>query len=145
MLRIRPLRGLVLGGLAAFSLGALAQEQTQETSSDSAGPKWGAYIDFEAKPGSKRNIGEADLFIPLMQNETTLFFGNLRGRFDENSNVEGNFGLGLRHMLENGWNLGTYGYWDRRHTDGAIISARLPWAQRRWDVTGICASMAISP
>lgn len=134
----KPLRGLALCGLTAFSFGALAQEQGRSNPSENPSPKWGAHIDLEAKPGSKRNLGEADLFIPLMQNETTLFFGNLRGRFDDDSNREGNFGLGIRHMLKNGWNLGTYGYWDRRHTDaGNYFSQATVGAEalgRDWDM-----------
>jgi hypothetical protein len=79
--------------------------------------KWGAHIDFEAKPGSKRSLGEADLFIPLMQQERWLLFGNLRGRFDDDGGGEGNFGAGLRRMFEGGWNLGGYSYFDRRKTE----------------------------
>jgi hypothetical protein len=78
--------------------------------------KWGAHIDFEAKPGSKRNIGEADFFLPLMQDSNSLFFGNARLRLADHDNHEGNIGLGYRKMLEGGWNLGGYGYFDRRKT-----------------------------
>ncbi len=79
-------------------------------------PKWGAHLDFEAKPGSKRKLAESDLFLPLLQTERTLLFGNLRGRMDNQSSREGNLGLGVRHMLEGGWNIGGYGYLDRRKT-----------------------------
>ncbi|MDP1772553.1 MAG: inverse autotransporter beta domain-containing protein [Methylobacter sp.] len=106
-------RCLGLCGLVAFSFGAMAQEPPPEDSES----KWGAHIDFEAKPGSKRTLGEADLFVPLVQDERTLVFGNLRGRMDDNSSHEGNLGLGVRRMLPKGWNLGTYGYFDRRRTD----------------------------
>jgi len=102
-----------LCGLAAFSLSAMAQGQPIGDPS----PKWRPHIDVEAKPGSKRTLGEADLFIPLSQDADTLIFGSLRGRFDDQTSSEGNFGLGLRHMLTNGWNLGAYGYFDRRRTD----------------------------
>lgn len=80
-------------------------------------PKWGAHVDAEGKLGTDRNLGEADLFIPLAQDAATLLFTNLRTRLDDNDSIEGNFGLGLRHMLEAGWNLGAYGYFDRRHTE----------------------------
>lgn len=89
------------------SWGALAQDNT---------PKWGAHIDFEAKPGSKRSLGEADLFLPLSQDARTLVFANLRGRIDNQTGREGNLGLGVRRMLEEGWNLGAYGYFDRRRS-----------------------------
>jgi hypothetical protein len=78
--------------------------------------KWDAHLDFEAKPGSKRNLGEGDLFVPLWQDSRSLLFGNFRGRFDNDSGREGNLGLGMRHMLESGWNLGGYGYFDRRQS-----------------------------
>lgn len=82
-----------------------------------ATPKWGPHIDLEAKPGTKRSLGEADLFIPVAQSADTLLFANLRPRMDDNDSNEGNYGLGLRHMLESGWNLGAYGYFDRRRTE----------------------------
>ncbi len=106
-------RSMVVFGLFACVYGAHAQDQASVDS----GPKWGAHIDFEAKPGSKRSLGEADLFLPLVQNENTLVFGSLRGRFDDHDSREGNFGLGVRHMHDSGWNLGAYGYFDRRRTD----------------------------
>lgn len=110
-------RGIGLCGLAALSFGAQAQEQFQAQPSGNPGPKWGPHIDFEAKPGSKRSLGEADLLLPIAQDARTLVFSSLRGRFDDNSSLEGNFGLGVRRMLESGWNLGAYGYFDRRRSD----------------------------
>src|SRR4051812_25602060 len=79
--------------------------------------KWSPYIDFEVRPGSKRDIGEANVFVPLAQTDRTLFFGDLRGRFDGGGSREGNLGFGVRHMLSNGWNIGGYGYFDRRRTE----------------------------
>lgn len=96
--------------LAAFSFGTLAQEKPI------AGPKWGAHVDLEAKPGSKRSLGEVDLFMPVAQDERTLVFTDLRARIDDQSNREGNIGFGVRRMLEDGWNLGGYAYFDRRRS-----------------------------
>ncbi|HEY3916656.1 MAG TPA: inverse autotransporter beta domain-containing protein [Stellaceae bacterium] len=78
--------------------------------------KWAPFIDLDGKAGTQRNIGEGDLFIPLLQNSDSMLFADLRGRFDDRSDDEGNFGLGFRHMLGIGWNLGAYGYYDRRST-----------------------------
>ncbi|BDW89233.1 inverse autotransporter beta domain-containing protein [Thalassospira tepidiphila] len=80
------------------------------------GPKWGPHIDLEGKGGTDRNLGETDLFIPLWQDEDTLTFTSLRARMDDNNSHEGNFGLGIRQMLDSGWNIGGYGYFDRRHS-----------------------------
>ena len=77
---------------------------------------WRPHLDVEGKFGNKRNIGEADLFLPIAQDARTLYFASVRTRFDNESGREGNLGLGVRRMLENGWNLGAYGYIDRRRS-----------------------------
>ncbi|HEY4135230.1 MAG TPA: inverse autotransporter beta domain-containing protein [Alphaproteobacteria bacterium] len=79
--------------------------------------KWGAHLDLEGKAGTDRNLGEGDLFLPLAQTDTTLVFGDMRMRFDDQESQEANIGLGVRHMLPSGWNLGAYGYFDRRGTE----------------------------
>ncbi|HWK95430.1 MAG TPA: inverse autotransporter beta domain-containing protein [Pseudolabrys sp.] len=81
----------------------------------SSQPKWAPSISFEGRPGTKRNLGEVDLFAPLIQTDRSLLFGNVRGRFDDEHYLEGNVGLGLRHMMA-GWNLGLYGYYDRKRS-----------------------------
>lgn len=79
--------------------------------------KWGPHLDLEGKLGNNRDLGEADFFLPLLQDSRSLLFGNLKGRLDDNASREGNFGLGVRHMLDAGWNIGAYGYYDRRRTE----------------------------
>ncbi|AHB48311.1 hypothetical protein W911_07750 [Hyphomicrobium nitrativorans NL23] len=93
--------------VCGVSVGAFATETA----------KWGAHVDVEGKFGTDRNLGEVDLFLPLRQNDRTLFFSNIRARADNEGSHEGNFGLGLRHMLPSGWNVGGYAYYDRRRTD----------------------------
>lgn len=78
--------------------------------------KWGGHIDIEGKAGTDRNLGETDLFIPLWQDDDTLTFTSIRARMDDNNSHEGNFGLGIRQMLDTDWNIGGYGYFDRRHS-----------------------------
>ena len=78
--------------------------------------KWEPYIDLEGKIGNERDLGEIDFFMPLLQDDDTLFFSDIRIRKDNNSSSEGNFGVGMRRMLDNGWNVGAYGYFDRRKT-----------------------------
>lgn len=79
-------------------------------------PKWGAHLDFEGRWGESRSLGDAGLFAPLWQSPVSLLFADLRFKYDNDDSREGNFGLGLRHMLANGWNVGAYGYFDRRRT-----------------------------
>jgi hypothetical protein len=107
--------GLRAALLAAIASGWLAPAFAQTAPTPSAPPpKWGASVDLEGKVGNKRNLGETDLFVPLWQDGTSMAFGNIKMRMDDSTSTEGNFGLGFRHMLESGWNLGAYGYFDRR-------------------------------
>lgn len=80
-------------------------------------PKWGAHVDLEGKLGTDRHLGEVDLFLPVAQDDRTLLFGDIRTRLDDAGSREGNFGLGLRTMLDAGWNLGGYAYFDRRRSE----------------------------
>ncbi|WAX97673.1 right-handed parallel beta-helix repeat-containing protein [Aminobacter sp. NyZ550] len=78
--------------------------------------RWGPWVETGGQFSSGRSLGEVNLFVPLLQNSDTLVFTDLRGKFDNNDSVEGNFGLGIRHMLPSGWNLGAYGYYDIRRS-----------------------------
>jgi len=125
-------RAAIVVGLLSCAGAAVAQSNPE--------PKWGPHIDLEGKAGTKRNLGEADLFIPLAQDGATLLFTSLRTRLDDNDSTEGNFGLGLRHMLEDGWNLGTYAYIDRRKTEWdhyfSQVTLGLEALSRDWDLRG---------
>lgn len=78
--------------------------------------RWGASVDIGGQIGNGRKIGETSLFVPLWQNSDSLLFTDIRGMFDNRQAREGNFGLGVRHMLGNGWNFGAYGYFDVRRS-----------------------------
>lgn len=101
--------GFVCSCAVAFAPSAHAQDAD-------GGNKWGPHIDLEGKAGTDRNLGETDLFIPLWQDDDTLAFANIRARMDDANSHEGNFGVGIRQMLDSGWNIGGYGYFDRRYS-----------------------------
>lgn len=109
-LRLAAVAVVLAGGLVASSF-AVAQTPS------SPPLKWGPFLDLEGKAGTKRNLGTGDLFVPMLQDGTSMLFADIRGRFDDHSDNEGNFGLGVRHMLESGWNVGAYGFYDRRKTE----------------------------
>ena len=109
-------------GLLLLAVPALAQSPATPASAQPTQPappaaapplKWGPFIDLGGAVGTDRNIGETDLFVPLLQDSRSMLFTDIRGRFDDRSSLEGNFGLGVRHMLASGWNLGGYVYYDR--------------------------------
>ncbi|PWJ84111.1 inverse autotransporter-like protein with beta domain [Pseudaminobacter salicylatoxidans] len=104
-----------IGFLASTTLLAASLSATA-TRADSLDRRWGPRVEMGGHFGDGRSIGETNLFAPVWQNPDSLLFVDLRGSFDNRSAVEGNFGLGYRHMLDNGWNLGAYGYLDVRRT-----------------------------
>jgi hypothetical protein len=111
---VRALMGVALA--AAVMAAAPAFGQQQSLPAESPG-KWGGFLDLEGKLGTDRHLGEADLFVPVFQDERSLLFANVKARLDDNASKEGNFGAGVRHMHTSGWNLGAYGFFDRRRTE----------------------------
>ncbi len=80
-------------------------------------PKWSPRINLDLKAGTSRNIGQVGLFTPLLQNQTSLFFGDFRFMRDSRTNQEGNFGLGFRTLdAVPGHIFGVYGFFDHRYT-----------------------------
>jgi hypothetical protein len=110
--RLAAIAATLLWAGVALSWPAVAQ-----TGPSSPPLKWGPFIDLDGKAGTQRNIGTGDLFVPFLQNGTSMLFADIRGRFDDHSDNEGNFGLGVRHMLDSGWNVGAYGFYDHRKTE----------------------------
>lgn len=79
--------------------------------------KWEGYLEFMGKPGTARNLGQTDLFVPLMQDENDMSFINLRGQVDfDNSASEYNIGFGHRHIFSKAI-VGGYVYFDQRKSD----------------------------
>lgn len=106
---------VALGGPAC--LGAHAQSAPDAANIELPSlKKWQPYIELEAKPGSQRNLGTLDLFMPLAQDEESLLFWLFRGVATDDPGEEGNFGLAYRHMLNQGgavpFILGAYGFYD---------------------------------
>jgi len=96
-------------GIGAATLYLCSYAQAEEA-------KWAPWLDVGAKIGNTRRIGETDLFLPLAQDGESLLFLDLRGIVDDQEQREGNVGLGYRQMLTDGWNLGVYGFFDRRRS-----------------------------
>ena len=68
--------------------------------------KWQPFLDVEGKLGSHRHLGEVDVFIPILQNKNILFYTDIRYRLDNQDSREGNYGLGIRHILPSDWIIG---------------------------------------
>jgi hypothetical protein len=125
----RRLAALALGLGLALGIVSSAQAQQATAPADpptfTLWPKWGPYLDVGGLIGTQRNIGGADLFIPVWQNESAMLFGDFRVRADDQTAVEGNFGAGFRHMLGGGWTPGIYGYYDHRKASTGTLFDQL--------------------
>ncbi|MDO9437304.1 inverse autotransporter beta domain-containing protein [Hydrogenophaga sp.] len=99
---------------ASLSLAMTASAVAQDAANGAA--KWGPHIDLEGRLGSKRHVGEASVFVPVLQDPNTLYFVNARARLDDDRDREGSLGIGARRMLDGGWNIGAYGFVDHRRT-----------------------------
>lgn len=150
--------------LAAFATVIAAVPVARANVDDAFSKRWGPWVEMGGRFSDSRSIGEANLFAPVWQNSDSLLFFDVRASFDNHHAREGNFGLGFRHMLDNGWNLGGYGYLDvRRSSAGNSFyqttlgvealgetfdfraNAYLPIGKReKWQATSTSASTPLS-
>jgi hypothetical protein len=102
---------------------------------DPAPLKWHPWFEIGGYAGNERSRGEAVLWAPLMQSDRALLFTDIRGKIFEEEQREGNFALGYRQMMSDGWNLGLWTGYDARRTSlGSIfgqvsfgVEALHPW------------------
>ncbi|MEJ2117577.1 MAG: inverse autotransporter beta domain-containing protein, partial [Alphaproteobacteria bacterium] len=107
---------IVAGGLCfALSAGSIhAAEKNNATTTQ----KWRSWTELGGyaanREGARR--GEATLWAPLIQSDTSLIFTDMRGKIFGDDQREGNFALGYRQMLSSGWNAGFWAGFDRRRS-----------------------------
>tara|TARA_R110000868_G_scaffold380784_1_gene646973 strand:+ start:150836 stop:154567 length:3732 start_codon:yes stop_codon:yes gene_type:complete len=114
-MQIKPLVIATSLALGSCPLSALAAE---EETRNEYGDYYGAHLDMTGGYYSgAQGVGQADFFIPLLQNRNQLFFTDLRANKGNASIAEGNFGLGYRQMNEaETYMWGAYGYYDLRNS-----------------------------
>lgn len=94
-----------------------ASAKPENRSGPATPPKWSPRVQAGGYVGNKNlSRGEIGLFFPFKQDAESLFFADVRGKFFDGDNQEGNFAVGYRRMLASGWNLGIWGGFDVRHT-----------------------------
>jgi hypothetical protein len=80
-------------------------------------PGW---VSFGGKYGTKRNIADLEMFLPIRQSEDDMLYGFIRGMRDTTDNEEGNIAIGYRHIVENGpigdYVAGGYLFYDRKRS-----------------------------
>ena len=81
------------------------------------GDYWPAFTSWEIKPGNRRVLGDGLLMVPLYQDRCTMLFADVRGQTDDNDAREGNWGLGLRRIVNDQYIWGVYGFYDLRYSE----------------------------
>jgi len=109
---VSSLKTRLLTGVAGFALAAggaplaLADEAMSEPS------KWQPYLELSGKLGDETQRGAVQIFVPLWQDSTSLFFGRAVATFDDEDQSFGTIGGGYRTMVNPEWILGAYGFYD---------------------------------
>lgn len=96
------------------------------------------HVDMHLRSGNRRTITGTDVWIPLRWDGQNLTFMDMRISRDTHDEIEGNFGGGLRRVID-GWDSiwGFYGYYDIRRTayDNRFSQATIgtEWLAEGWD------------
>ncbi len=110
----------------------------QPASAQGASNKWTPWFEIGGKLSSELHGGEAEVFIPMLGDDDTLVFVDLEGRIFEDSIRDGNVALGIRQMLNNGFNAGGWiGYAPFRSSNGEVyhgIAGGLELLSHNFDV-----------
>ncbi len=79
--------------------------------------KWSPYVHLTTKASDDRQLGRFNFMYPIWQSSDSMFFSDIRSTFDDEDNIEGNIGLGLRRIMpgnsNDDWIWGIYGFFDR--------------------------------
>jgi hypothetical protein len=96
------------------------------------------HIDAHIRSGNRRTITGTDVWVPLRWDGRNLVFLDARFARSTQDDLEGNFGLGLRRVIDK-WDgiWGAYGYYDIRRTeyDNVFSQATLgtEWLADNWE------------
>ena len=101
----------------------------------------GGFYLYQRQGFPKKNtaFGEIDLFIPLLQNDQTIFFLDLRALDFYAKSLEGNFGLGVRHLFTSyPMILGFYSFFDYKRSQNrnnfTQITGGVELKTNRWTI-----------
>lgn len=99
-----------------FSMVGLAIVLGGTTHTSAQYDRWNPYLEFEGRAGDGPERGQGRIFAPLMQDDASLLFGDIRLMYTDQQAYEGNFGLGYREIINNRRLWGAYGFFDIKET-----------------------------
>lgn len=74
-------------------------------------------LEFDGNLAYGQGTGGIGIFLPFLLDGGGGLFFDASGSFVEGSARQASFGMGYRHRIDNGWLLGTYGYYDVFNSD----------------------------
>lgn len=77
------------------------------------------YVSVGGRPSDEDVRLHTDMFIPLLFDESSLLFLDVRGQFADVGGGEGNCGLAFRHLFDHEWIFGIYGFYDLKQSANA--------------------------
>lgn len=90
--------------------------------------KWKPHFEATAKKGNDRSLSRFSLMYPIWQSSNSMVFTDFRNVLADEPTIEGNFGLGVRHIFNRreGTNSipfigGIYGYYDIRRSENENV------------------------
>lgn len=110
-LRTRLLLGSCLSAASALLAAAPAKAETSE------GANWGPHAEIVSRPGTFDTSGTAEFFVPLLQDNDTLVFTDMRLGLGTQSDYFGNWGLGVRQIARPNLIIGGFAFFDVTRTD----------------------------
>ena len=79
--------------------------------------KWVSYGQGDTLAGNKSVNSGGEMMTPFWQNESSLLFGDFRGRTNDHGGIEGNIGIAYRQITSTGWIVGGSAYYDLRRSN----------------------------
>lgn len=79
--------------------------------------KWVSYGQGDTLAGNRSVNSGGELMTPFWQNQSSLLFGDFRGRTNDHSGIEGNLGIAYRTITSSGWIVGGSAYYDIRRSN----------------------------
>ncbi|MCA9248939.1 MAG: inverse autotransporter beta domain-containing protein [Planctomycetales bacterium] len=77
---------------------------------------WRPYFEAHVRAGDAAEVGQGNVFLPLLEDDASMLFADLRGQWTDEQAAEGNFGLAYRQIMSNDWIVGGYAFYDLRHS-----------------------------
>jgi hypothetical protein len=101
----------------ALSPAILRAQTLDQIFDDDSELSYAPFVELNGYGADFPETGTTFLFAPLWQTEDEMFFADLRGLYNDLAEVEGNWGLGYRRIINDDTIFGVYGYYDQRFTE----------------------------